>query len=113
MPTRIPIALLLAAWAGLAPMPGQTRPAANKARAGRLSNTAGSRGSLDPADWPMYTRDLAGTRYSPLRQINTRNAAQLVPAWNYNLRVSATAEPPSGGGVSPAAPDSPDRKSVV
>ena len=29
------------------------------------------------ADWPMYNRDLAGTRYSPLAQINTKNVAKL------------------------------------
>ena len=29
------------------------------------------------ADWPMYNRDLAGTRYSPLAQINTRTVSAL------------------------------------
>src|SRR4029453_2715866 len=38
------------------------------------------------ADWPMYNRDLAGTRYSPLTQINTKNVATLAPAWSYRLR---------------------------
>ena len=40
-------------------------------------------GSGTGADWPMYNRDLAGTRYSPLDQINTNNVAGLVPAWSY------------------------------
>jgi len=35
------------------------------------------------SDWPMFNRDLAGTRYSPLDQINTKNVARLVPAWSY------------------------------
>jgi len=35
------------------------------------------------ADWPMYNRDLAGTRYSPLDEINAGNVAGLVPAWSY------------------------------
>ena len=35
------------------------------------------------ADWPMYNRDLAGTRYSPLDQINTGNVSKLKPAWTY------------------------------
>ena len=30
-----------------------------------------------PGDWPMYNRDLAGTRYSPLTQINTTNVTPL------------------------------------
>ena len=38
------------------------------------------------ADWPTYNRDLAGTRYSPLTQINTKNVATLAPAWSYRLR---------------------------
>src|SRR5947199_3926 len=38
------------------------------------------------ADWPMYNRDYAGTRYSPLNQINTANVANLTTAWSYKLR---------------------------
>ena len=36
----------------------------------------------NPRDWPMYTRDLAGTRYSPLKQINAGNVSKLTAAWN-------------------------------
>jgi glucose dehydrogenase len=35
------------------------------------------------ADWPMFNRDLAGTRYSPLTQINTANVGKLAKAWSY------------------------------
>ncbi|MCC7461711.1 MAG: PQQ-binding-like beta-propeller repeat protein [Gammaproteobacteria bacterium] len=45
-----------------------------------------------PGDWPRFARDLAGTRYSPLRQINTRNIARLQTAWSFRLR-------PEGGGA--------------
>src|SRR5437867_12812852 len=38
------------------------------------------------ADWPMMNRDPAGTRYSPLTQINTTNATQLARAWSYRLQ---------------------------
>ena len=38
------------------------------------------------ADWPMYNRDLAGTRYSPLTQINAGNVSTLTQAWSYRLR---------------------------
>jgi glucose dehydrogenase len=38
------------------------------------------------ADWPMYNRDLAGTRFSPLTQITPRNAGQLKEVWSYKLR---------------------------
>jgi quinoprotein glucose dehydrogenase len=33
------------------------------------------------ADWPRYTGDLAGSRYSTLKEINTGNVASLAPAW--------------------------------
>ncbi len=35
------------------------------------------------ADWPMFNRDLAGTRYSPLTQINSTNVSKLVKTWTY------------------------------
>ncbi len=35
------------------------------------------------ADWPMYHRDLAGTRYSPLTQIAPSNVDRLELAWTY------------------------------
>jgi glucose dehydrogenase len=63
----------------------------------------------NPADWPMYTRDLAGTRYSPLKQINTGNVSKLTEAWTYKLSVAAPAaatapaEPAAGGGDFAAA----------
>ena len=39
----------------------------------------------DAADWPMYNRDLAGTRFSPLRQIDASNVGMLKQVWSYNL----------------------------
>src|SRR5712671_4159453 len=47
------------------------------------------------ADWPTYNRDLAGTRYSPLTQINTTNVTNLKQVWSYRLR-------PEPGVVAPA-----------
>ncbi len=38
------------------------------------------------ADWPMFNRDLAGSRYSPLTQIDTINVGTLTPAWSYRLQ---------------------------
>lgn len=34
-------------------------------------------------EWPAYGRDAAGTRYSPLTQINPANAARLTVAWTH------------------------------
>ena len=39
-----------------------------------------------PGDWPRYARDLEGTRYSPLDQINAGNVENLEQAWSYRLR---------------------------
>ena len=41
---------------------------------------------VDPADWPRYARDLGGTRYSPLEDINKGNVENLDQAWSYRLR---------------------------
>src|SRR5580704_10387743 len=40
------------------------------------------------ADWPMFNRDLAGTRYSPLAQITAANVAKLAQVWSYRLQPS-------------------------
>src|SRR5262245_7201688 len=37
------------------------------------------------AEWPMYNRDLAASRFSPLTQINTRNVGRLAPSWTYKV----------------------------
>src|SRR6266404_4687490 len=57
-------------------------------------------------DWPMYNRDLAGTRYSPLTQINTDNVSKLGIVWSYRLRTNTErAKPrPSVGTFSEATP---------
>ncbi len=49
-------------------------------------------------DWPTYGRDLAGTRYSPLKQINSGNVSKLVRAWTYHMSAeSAAPERPAEG----------------
>ena len=39
-----------------------------------------------PGDWPRYARDLEGTRFSPLDQIDTGNVKDLEQAWSFRLR---------------------------
>jgi len=36
-------------------------------------------------DWPMFNRDLAGTRYSPLKQIDASNVGKLTKVWQYRF----------------------------
>jgi quinoprotein glucose dehydrogenase len=43
----------------------------------KLSSAAKGNG----ADWPRYAGDLAGSRFSTLKEINTQNVAKLAPAW--------------------------------
>src|SRR5437868_13603549 len=54
----------------------------------------------------MYTRDLAGTRYSPLKQIDTSNVSKLGQAWTYKL-VGAAAVPAPGRENEGAAGEAP------
>ena len=37
------------------------------------------------ADWPTYNRDLAGTRYSPLDEINVQTVSELQEIWSYRF----------------------------
>ena len=55
------------------------------------------------ADWPMYNRDLAGTRYSPLTQVNTTNVANLKMAWSYRLSNAPTGRGAASPADAPAA----------
>ncbi|MFZ4834995.1 membrane-bound PQQ-dependent dehydrogenase, glucose/quinate/shikimate family [Rouxiella sp. Mn2063] len=38
---------------------------------------------IPDGDWPAYGRTQAGTRYSPLSQINDKNVGQLTQAWSF------------------------------
>src|SRR5260221_12486528 len=60
-----------------------------------------------PADWPAHGRDAGATRYSPLKQIDTKNVSKLQVAWTYDTRVVMPVEPSRGaraGGAGAAAP---------
>lgn len=51
---------------------------------GALAQSGG--GEPAPEDWPRYARDLGGTRFSPLDQINASNVEQLDEAWSFRMR---------------------------
>ena len=46
--------------------------------------------AVPPGDWPMYSRDLTSTRYSPLKQITTSNVGKLEKVWSYRPGPAAT-----------------------
>jgi quinoprotein glucose dehydrogenase len=58
------------------------------------------------SDWPMYRHDLAGTGYSPLTQIDTKNVANLTQVWTYRLQSDAPAAAASGGRGGPGGTNS-------
>ncbi len=47
----------------------------------RLSGQASPMPSTKNGEWPMYTADLRGSKYSPLDQINASNFSKLEVAW--------------------------------
>ncbi|MEO5742555.1 MAG: PQQ-binding-like beta-propeller repeat protein, partial [Vicinamibacterales bacterium] len=44
------------------------------------------------AEWPMYRRDYAGSGYSPLAQITTKNVSSLREVWSYRLQDDANSQ---------------------
>ncbi len=59
-----------------------------------------SQAQTSAGEWPMFNRDLAGTRYSPLDQIKPSNVADLELVWTYRLGENATTGALSGGSES-------------
>jgi len=49
----------------------------------KVSGQAGSQPSTKNGEWPHYTADLKGTRYSPLDQITAANFNKLEVAWRF------------------------------
>ena len=49
----------------------------------RVSGQAGAVPSTKNGEWPMYTADLRGSKYSPLDQINAANFNKLEVAWRF------------------------------
>src|ERR1700693_4051510 len=62
-----------------------------------LSPLFGQNAKTPPGDWPMFNRDLAGTRFSPLTQINAANVATLTQAWSYSLQPAGFRFATAGG----------------
>lgn len=54
---------------------------------GQLSYERIAQSAQHPQDWVTYSGDYSGTRFSPLKQIDTSNVSRLSPAWVYQLGV--------------------------
>src|SRR5437868_10890656 len=74
MTRRVGLACLLAALAAVSA--GTRMSGQGRAGASRMPSAAGG-------DWPHYTADIRGTRYSPLDQINAQNFNRLEVAWRF------------------------------
>ena len=56
-------------------------------------------------DWPMFSHDLAGTRYSPLKQITAANVSKLKVAWTLPYRADRSGAAAGGlGGLTEVTP---------
>ncbi len=64
-------------------------------------------------DWPMYARDLAGTKYSPLKQVNTDNVGRLQPAWNRTLVERPQGQGRGRGAAGEPQPSNPEATPIV
>src|SRR5215211_2846383 len=49
----------------------------------RAQGQATGQPSTKNGEWPMYTADLKGSKYSPLDQINASNFSKLEVAWRF------------------------------
>jgi len=49
----------------------------------RLSGQSTGQPSTKNGEWPMYTADLAGSKYSPLDQVNATNFSKMEVAWRF------------------------------
>ena len=70
--------LVLAAFVLFTDVVCNVQPANAQVTAERLLNSA-----KEPQNWLLYSGDYAGHRHTGLDQINTTNAASLVPKWAY------------------------------
>ena len=88
---RLPRLLLIGVLiAGIAPLNGQS-PAAGKP-------------SINNGEWPDYSGDLRGWRYSPLDQINASNFNQLQVAWRFRTDNLGPRPDSWRGALAPRAP---------
>ncbi len=55
-----------------------------------IASRPGAVSKPDGDDWLYVDHDLAGTRYSPLKQINRQNLAKLKFAWIYHTHALDT-----------------------
>jgi quinoprotein glucose dehydrogenase len=73
-----------------------------------LISGAGAAAPPGAEDWPMYGHDYAGTRFSPLTEINRRNVQRLTRAWSVPVE-----RPPVGDDSAVGAAGNPQATPIV
>jgi hypothetical protein len=92
--------------------PVRFRLMAAAAVAALLAAALGAQKTAD-GDWPMYGRDLAGTKFSPLKQVTAENVSRLQPAWNLTLVERPAPVPGQGRGRGAGGPEIPSNPEVT
>src|SRR5262249_9318851 len=64
-----------------------------------VSGRAQRRAASPGEEWRTYDHDLAGSRFSPLTEINTSNVAKLTKAWTYTFPPPPAGRGGGGGGL--------------
>jgi glucose dehydrogenase len=67
------------------------------------ASIAPAQAPIPAGDWPTYSRDLAGTRYSPLTAIDTGNVGALEIAWRVPVARSPNDDEAGGPSGNPQA----------
>ncbi len=83
--------LVQAGLAQQAPPPVSPKPAAKVSA--KVPAAKGKSTAIPAGDWPMYSRDLTSSRYSPLKQITTVNVSKMKQVWSYRPAAPAGAAP--------------------
>jgi quinoprotein glucose dehydrogenase len=65
--------------------------------ASALASLASAQAPIPAGDWPMYSRDLAGTRFSPLTGIDAGNVGELELSWSVPVARSPDDDDDAGG----------------
>ncbi|HEX4097321.1 MAG TPA: PQQ-binding-like beta-propeller repeat protein, partial [Caulobacteraceae bacterium] len=84
---------MLAAAADAAPQTAAKPAPAAKAKSKSKARPTAAAPAIPDGDWRTIGRDLALSRFSPLKQINRSNVANLQPAWSYQMKGYNTASP--------------------
>jgi glucose dehydrogenase len=71
------------------------------------ASVAGAQAPKPERDWPAHGHDAGAQRYSPLKQINTTNVANLRLVWSYDTPAAVPPPPARGGGAENQGEDAP------